>query len=74
MTIGGLIDRSVSVDLLSCYLEFKYALSVLFTSVVFPQPHLSEVCKIFRAPKALEQSVSSVAYCNATVEVRSSEW
>lgn len=34
MIIGGLIDRTVSVDLLSCYLEFKYALSMLLTSTV----------------------------------------
>lgn len=29
MIIGGLIDRTVFVDLLSCYLEFKYDLSML---------------------------------------------
>lgn len=81
MTIAGLIDGSVSVDLLSCYLEFKYALSVFFTSVMFPLPHLSNVyrlsdglsAKIIRAPKAFEQSLGSVACCNATVEVHSSE-
>lgn len=46
MRIGGLIDGSVCVDLLSCYLEFKYALSVLFTSVTFPLPHLSDVDRV----------------------------
>lgn len=72
----------VSVVLLSCYLEFKYALSVLFTSVMFPLPHLSEVywvpdglsAKSFWHRRSLEQSLSSVACCNATVEVHSSEW
>lgn len=39
-TDDWLIDRTVSVDLLSCYLEFKYAMSILFTSVLFwPHPH-----------------------------------
>lgn len=35
----GLIDRTVAVDLLSCYLEFKYAMSILFTYVMFLFPH-----------------------------------
>ena len=35
LLIDWLIDGTVAVDLLSCYLEFKYAMSILFTSVMF---------------------------------------
>lgn len=37
-TDDGLIDRTVAVDLLSCYLKFKYAVSILFTYVMFLFP------------------------------------
>lgn len=71
-----MIDRTVSVELLSCYLEFKYAMSILFASVMPPPPPFNEV---YRVPDAFLQcfrtawkhAFSSVACCNATLKIQS---
>lgn len=48
----GLIDRTVAVDLLSCCLEFKYAMSTLFTYVMFL---ISPFDDVYRVPHAFLQ-------------------
>lgn len=48
------IDISVSVDLWSCYLHFKYALCALFTSGTLPLPHLSDVYRVLEGLSALK--------------------
>ncbi len=82
LMIDWLIDTTVAVDLVSDCLEFKYAMSILFTSVVFFIPPVQwclpgSWCLLatFLAVTSWEHSLSTVACYNAALKTNSLlEW
>lgn len=51
MTMMMLIDETVAVGLLSCYLEVKYSMSI-FTSAMFLNPPPGSYNDVYQAPDA----------------------